>query len=268
MIISCNGANFVARPLGYAMTGGWMQGDAATNDWYRPVETFQRRFRELVCLVRSLGFGALDLWTAELNWAWATDAHLALARAVLREEGVAVTSYAGPFGDTPQDFAKACRLITSLGCDLLGGSTGLLQSDPQALVSLLGQHGVRFAFENHPAEKSPADVLRRIGRLDAALVGACVDTGWFGTNGCDAAAALRELYPRLFLVHLKDVRERGAHRTCRYGEGIVPVKACLDLLVERRFAGPVSVEHEPEDFDPAEDLRANLRDLRDWGVQA
>src|ERR687886_1421464 len=74
-------ANYVARELGYNMTGGWGQGDHATNEHFRPIETFAGRFEELLRDVRAMGFEAIDLWNAHLNWAWATDAHIATARA-------------------------------------------------------------------------------------------------------------------------------------------------------------------------------------------
>jgi hypothetical protein len=37
--VSFMGANFVARQVGYNMTDGWGQGDAATNEYFRPLAT-------------------------------------------------------------------------------------------------------------------------------------------------------------------------------------------------------------------------------------
>ena len=54
--ISFNTANFVAREIGYAMTEGWMQGDAATQAWYRPLDTFGSRFGAMLDEVVALGF--------------------------------------------------------------------------------------------------------------------------------------------------------------------------------------------------------------------
>jgi hypothetical protein len=66
-VISILSANYVARELGYGMTGGWGEGDAATNDAFRPVETFRERFGGLLDEVADLGVSAIDLWTAYLN---------------------------------------------------------------------------------------------------------------------------------------------------------------------------------------------------------
>ena len=58
-------------------------------------------------------------------------------------------------------------------------------------------------------------------------------------------------------VHLKDVRAVGEpHETCRWGEGIVPIERCVRTLQRIGYAGAIAVEHEPETFDPTDDVRA------------
>src|SRR5690606_27443983 len=99
---------------------------------------------------------------------------------------------------------------------------------------------------------------------DADVIGATVDTGWIGTHGTDAVQALEQLAPRLFHIHLKDVLAAGGHDTCRYGRGVVPVRACVETLKRVGYTGAISVEHEPEHFDPTEDLVANRMMLAEW----
>jgi hypothetical protein len=65
--ISFMTANYVARQLGYHMTGGWDQGDKATNAYFRPLESFPERFEALLEEISELGFTAIDLWQAHLN---------------------------------------------------------------------------------------------------------------------------------------------------------------------------------------------------------
>jgi hypothetical protein len=93
-------ANFVARQVGYHMTEGWGQGERATNEYYRPLETFGQRFEELLTALRA----TIGIWTAHLNWAWATDLHSAIARALLKRHALAVASLAGGFGATADEF--------------------------------------------------------------------------------------------------------------------------------------------------------------------
>jgi L-ribulose-5-phosphate 3-epimerase len=54
------------------------------------------------------------------------------------------------------------------------------------------------------------------------------------------------------------------HETCRYGAGIVNIKGCVDVLKEIGYQGPISIEHEPEDFDPRPDVAASKKMLDEW----
>ncbi len=151
----------------------------------------------------------------------------------------------------------------ALGSNVLGGSSQLLEKDRGFVVETLKGYGVRLGLENHP-EKTPEEMLSKIGDGGDGVLGTAVDTGWYGTQGYDAAEAIRELKDHLVHVHLKDVLKAGKHDTCRYGEGTVPVKACVYTLKDIGYRGAISVEHEPEHFDPTEDCRENLRMLRGW----
>jgi len=268
-VISCMGANFVAREVGYSLPGDWMvgdwgKGDHATNDYFRPLETYRVRLAALLQEIVQMGFAAIDLWTAHLHPQWATPEHIAIAQVLLRQYQLTPVSYAGGFGSTVEEFARSCRVASALGIPVLGGSTPLLRHDRAALVSLLQEYGLKFGLENHPAEKNAQDVLALIGDHDAEWVGVTVDTGWFGTHGTDVLQALQVLGPRLFHVHLKDVVAVGGHETCRYGRGVVPVAACVATLRQLGYNGAISVEHEAGDYDPTEDLRASRQMLLAW----
>ena len=260
-------ANYVAREIGFRMAD-WGEGDRAANAWYAPIETYEERLEDLLSTVAGLGFDAIDLWTGHLNPAWATDAHVAIAQDLLARHGLRVISLAGGFGGTIAEFESSCRVAVALGRPILGGFTGAWQVDRSGVERTLERHDLRLGFENHP-EKTPGEVLALIG--DAGeRVGATVDTGWFGTQGYDAARAIMELGERVLHVHLKDVRETGAHRTCRYGDGIVPIEGCVRALEAMGYRGDISIEHEPEDYDPTPDVVANAALLRGWlsGVAA
>ena len=60
-------ANFVAREAGFALTEGWHQGNNATNDYFRPIDTFPKRFEALLKEIKQSGFQAIDLWIAHLD---------------------------------------------------------------------------------------------------------------------------------------------------------------------------------------------------------
>lgn len=259
--ISFNSANFVAREIGYAMTEGWMQGDAATQAWYRPLDTFGSRFGAMLDEVVALGFEAIDLWLAHLHPDWASDQHIAFARQALEARDLSVATLAG-FGDTREQVLRACEIALGVGATTFGHGARIVDRDHAFVVDTLGSRGLRLGIENHP-EKTPAILRDRIGD-GQGVIGAMIDTGWFGTQGYDAARAIVELKDVLFGIHLKDVLGAGAHHTCRFGQGVVPIQACVHALRRTGFAGPISVEHEPERADPREDVRASAALLRGW----
>lgn len=261
--ISFMTANFVARESGWSISD-WGDGDGAVNDAFRPLSTYPERFGAMLDEVVALGFDAVDLWLAHLSPRWATDDHLTVAVDALTARGLSVSSLAGGFGSTTEEVRAVCRLATSVGAGVLGGFTDLLDSDRAALIGLLEEHDLRFGLENHP-ERTPGDVLARIGNDGSGRVGATVDTGWFGTQGYDAARAIEELGDRVVHVHLKDVRHAGEpHDTCGYGDGVVPLRGCVEALERIGYRGGISVEHEPDAYDPRAEIRRARELLDEW----
>jgi sugar phosphate isomerase/epimerase len=257
-------ANYVARVVGFSMTGGWGQGDRTTNEYFRPIETYRERFDELIGAITSAGFDAVDIWNPHLNWTWATEEHISVARAVLENHRVEAVSMAGGFGNTVEELERACALASAAGMPLLAGSTAALEVDRRRTVELLERYDVRLALENHPHIPTPDAVLAAIGDSARGRIGAAVDTGWFVTVGVDPVAALRQLQGHIMHVHLKDVRAAGDHETCRFGEGVVPVEKCVRELQRQGYRGPLAIEDEPETYDPTEDCVADLAMVRQW----
>jgi len=250
-------ANYVARETDWAMHG-WGHGDRATNERFRPLETYAERLDELFATVRSLGFETIDLWGAHLHPDWATDEHLTIASGLLAKHDIEVATYAA-WVDAGT-IERACELARGVATRVIGaGASGELSD----LVPVLRDHGVCLAIENHP-ERSPDELLGKIATGDGTFA-ATVDTGWWATQGCDPARAIEELGEHVRHVHLKDVRAAGEpHETCRWGEGVVDVRDCVLRLEALGYTGTLSVEHEPEDHDPSEECRSMLEELQGW----
>jgi L-ribulose-5-phosphate 3-epimerase len=256
-VIAFMTANEVARETGWAMHG-WGHGDRATNEAFAPLETFAVRFDALLGRVRDLGFDAIDLWGAHLSTDWATDEHVAIAREALARHGVAVATYGAWVG--PSNVRRACELALALGTRVVGAG---FSGDARELAPVLREHGVVLAIENHP-ETTPAEVLAKIDAGQETMA-ATVDTGWWATQGYDPARAIQELAPHVAHVHLKDVLHAGEpHETCTWGEGVVDIQACLGALLRIDYAGSYTIEHEPEDHDPSEEIRAMREQLEGW----
>jgi sugar phosphate isomerase/epimerase len=254
--LSFMSANYVAKELGYGTANQWGPFDDATNAAFEPLGSFGARFDALLTSITDIGFDAIDLWFAHLNWRWATPDHVASAREILGRHGVSVASLAGSIGATTADVAAACRLANALDVDLIAGVGEVVHRDRDGTVAVLREHGVRFGLENHP-EKTPQDVLAAIGDADDVL-GAAVDTGWWATQSYDPVRAIAELSERLVHVHLKDVEAPGTHISCMHGDGCANIAGCVDELLAIGYAGPVSIEHEPYDRDPTDECARML----------
>lgn len=94
--------------------------------------------------IRGLGFTVIHLWLGHLNWRWATDEHIAIAKAALADADLSVSSLAGWFGANREEFTAACRLAQALGVSILGGSTGLLDGDHNALAEIARRRRARW----------------------------------------------------------------------------------------------------------------------------
>jgi sugar phosphate isomerase/epimerase len=250
-------ANEVARETGWAMHG-WGHGDRLTNEAFAPLETYAERLDALLRRVRELGFDALDVWGAHLSPEWATEEHVAIAREGLAAHGLTCITYA-TWVDT-RNVEGACRLATALGTSVIGAG---FSGDAQELAPVLREHGVTLAIENHP-ERTPAEVLAKIDAAAGAMA-ATVDTGWWATQGYDPVRAIEELGRHVAHVHLKDVLQVGEpHETCRWGDGVVDIEACVRALQRQGYGGAFTVEHEPENRDPSEEIRSMREQLEGW----
>ena len=256
-MISFMTANYVAEHTGWAMHG-WGDGDRTTNEHFAPLETYAERLDELLGRIPALGFDTTDVWGAHLSPDWATDEHVRIAQEALARHGLRVATYAVWVG--PGNVERACELALALGTSVIGGG---ISGEPEALAPVLREHGVRVGIENHP-ERTPDEVLAKIERGGGTL-GATVDTGWWGTHGYDAARAIEELGEHVLHVHLKDVRATGEPpETCRWGEGVVPIEACVRALQRAGYEGAIAVEHEPEDHDPSDEIVELRSRLEAW----
>jgi sugar phosphate isomerase/epimerase len=236
----------------------------ALSDYYRPIATFPKRFEELILHVQALGFDALDVWQpGVLNWQWAASEHIASARTLLERHHMAVTSLAGEFGQTRDEFLSACQLAKGIQAPILSGLTDLLATDRDFMVDTLKEFDLKLALENHP-EATAQEMLDEIGDGGGGRIGTAVDTGWYATRGYDVVQAIRELNTSILHIHLKDVLPGDEHINCGYGRGCVPLEACVQTLKEMGYTGDYSVENHTLDHDPDAELKEGGELVRRW----
>lgn len=263
--IALHCSSFVGKQCGYHPPRSWGECVEALSAYYRPLETFAARFEELLLHVRSLGYDALDIWQpGQLGWRWASLEHIASARDLLNRYGMAVTSYAGEFGETREEFLAACRLAAGIGAPILSGLTALVAGDRAFVARTLEEFDLKLALENHP-ERTAQEMIDQIGGGNGGeRIGTAVDTGWYATRGYDPVRAITELGSRILHVHLKDVLLGEEHINCGMGKGCVPLKACVYALRTMGYSGDYSIENHTLDHDPNAELSEGRALVKHW----
>jgi sugar phosphate isomerase/epimerase len=257
--ISLVTASFVTRELGYGSMADWSEGDTATQQFFAPVDSYPERIDELLGEIADLGFRTIDLWGAHLHYSWASEDHFEAIRSSLDRYGIGVNSLAA-WCTSVDALEGFCRVANEVGATIIGGGSPLLTEDRATALGILEAHGVRFAIENHP-EKSTSEVLSVIG--DSELLGSCADSGWWAIQGVNPPTAFRELGDRILTVHLKDVNT-STGKGMRPGTGSADVLGCLQALSDIGYEGAVGIEHEPDGWDPTEDLQIGYKMLQRW----
>jgi L-ribulose-5-phosphate 3-epimerase len=256
-------ANFVARELGYELTEGWHQGNNATNDYFRSVDTFPKRFSELLREIKAMGFSSIDLWVSHLHWAWATKEHTKIANSLVSKYRLKVACMAGNFGATKLEFEAACQLANAMEVRLLIGSAPFLRINRDKAIELLRHYSLEFALVNQK-EESAEQLLKKIGYDNHDILGIALDTGWYQTLGDELFNAMEELAPNLKQVQLKNLVSLNSQTTSTFDKGTIPMRACVDKLRDIHFNGPLTIEHHPFNKNPAEDCQHNLLLLQNW----
>lgn len=254
-------ANLVARAAGYDRNHDWERHDRLTREKFSLADS-----RFWIADAARLGFEGLSLWTAHC---WYHDPAGDVAgqlREIAANAKLPIYSYAGVFGMPDDQVAGNWRrtfdVAKALGAKWLSGGYRSPEARP-IIRALHQQFDIKLAFENHPHEKSADDILRRIDGFEDCM-GVAFDTGWAGTCGFSAPETIRKLGSHLLEVHLKDVRAAGGHDTCALGEGIVGIEACVAALREVGYDGWLTIEHEPYDRDPADELALSIERLQKW----
>ena len=116
------------------------------------------------------------------------------------------------------------------------------------------EYNIKLAIHNHgPEDKnfpSPFDVLAAVKNLDPRI-GLCIDLGHSLRAGADVVAAIHAAGPRLYDLHIKDLADASAKESqVAVGEGVMPVRAIFQALMDTHYPGNVDLEYEIHADDP------------------
>jgi sugar phosphate isomerase/epimerase len=142
----------------------------------------------------------------------------------------------------------------------------------EATVPLAERLGVAVAVETHDAFSASSVVAELLAKVDSKSVGALWDSHHPYRMGEHPAEVYERLSRRLLHVQVKDAKrsaeQRGGWQLVLLGQGEVPVREMLALLVAGGYEGWISVEWEkywhPEIEEPEVALPQHLKLLEDW----
>jgi sugar phosphate isomerase/epimerase len=263
MRLAFQGANYFARASAY---------QTSMSEWgaaeRRVIEQASLAEFDRICAdVAGAGFTAMELWMAHAFPKFMTPFLADEMKAIWQRHGLEVISFSCSLGD-PVRWPRWTRLCFQaaqmLGIPLI--TSGIGKEAAPAVYAYCRESGIKVAVENHP-EKHPDEIRSVIGDY-GDYIGACVDTGWFATQGYPAQDAIQALKDHLFHVHLKDVREAGEHNSTRLGTGVVDIAACVRTLKAAGYDGTISIEQESPDHDPTADVAAGRKLVEQLWQQA
>jgi sugar phosphate isomerase/epimerase len=128
------------------------------------------------------------------------------------------------------------------------------------------EYDIRFAIHNHgPEDKiwhSPLDVLKAVGNMDPRM-GCCIDVGHTVRAGTDVVEAIKQVGPRLFNMHMKDLASFDSKESqVAVGDGKMPVRQIFETLIATKYKGFVDLEYEVHGDDPMPGVTSSFAYMR------
>ena len=132
--------------------------------------------------------------------------------------------------------------------------------------SFVKKYDIKLAIHNHGTEDkefpSPHDVLKVVSSMDKRM-GCCVDIGHATRAGDDIPSTLREVGPRLFDLHMKDLADKDKKESqVAVGKGILPIKAIFQTLIDMKYTGTADLEYEINGKDPMPGVTESIDFMR------
>jgi sugar phosphate isomerase/epimerase len=128
------------------------------------------------------------------------------------------------------------------------------------------EYGMKVAIHNHgPGDKTyptPQSIFEKVCELDKRI-GICIDIGHTLRIGADPVESTRKYADRILDIHIKDVSAASPKgQTVEVGRGVIDIPAFLRTLIDIKYGGIVSFEHEKDENDPLAGLAESVGYVR------
>lgn len=138
-----------------------------------------------------------------------------------------------------------------------------LSADPSPdsfdlLDKLVEEYGIAIGIHNHgPGHRyALIDTIAKAIKDHNPKIGCCVDTGHFLRSKEDPVRAVEVFGPRVYGVHLKDVKN--AETFTVLGQGDLRTVDLLKALAANKYGHVLAIEYEENPANPLEDIKACL----------
>jgi sugar phosphate isomerase/epimerase len=212
----------------------------------------------------------------------------------LRVRYVDIKEFHLPYNDSRQQLAAGRKKFVDAGLEIVAGGNIDMKSEEESelrksfeyaktcgmpimviapsrtnlpvIEKLAKEYGIRIAIHNHgPEDKlypTSQSVLDMVQSMDP-LMGLCLDLGHEMRTGADVVKALANAGPRLFEVHIKDLRDaKDKGSQVPVGDGVMPVRAIFQQLRKMNYAGTVSLEFEIDADSPLMGMQKSFSYMR------
>ena len=213
-----------------------------------------RKFKrgDAIAMIQRLGVRYVSIKSFHLPYESSPD-EIRAGREEFAKAGLTVLSG----GNTPFDKADRDDIRRKFEYAKLAGIPMLVSAPTQETLPMLEpfvkEYDIRVAVHNHgPEDKhfpTPQSVLAVVKNMDPRM-GLCIDVGHTMRAGADPVESAREAGPRLFDMHIKDLKQQSSDDQCAVGDGIVPVTAIFKQLHRMGYTGGVMLEYEADEDAP------------------
>ena len=116
------------------------------------------------------------------------------------------------------------------------------------------KYDIKLAIHNHgpgdlvyPSAESAFDLIKNRDKR----MGLCIDIGHTKRIGRDPEQDLKDFFPRVFDMHIKDVTKATSDgQTCIIGRGIINFPSFLKAVTDLGYQGTLALEYEVDADDP------------------